>query len=181
MHDYHTTFISSNLFSERSTACDGTCMQGRLATHLPLRGLTETCCMQGSGPDDGDLDFLDCTMIHAHFRSSKYAMNSPGPLPQLIFPISPSQPSPGSIGSASGSVDRSQREPHLATQHVLRRGANSCNRSGMQCCQVHQAQASFKKSYLSHGFLSPWTCEGSSESMSSGHMKLTNSCVMAGR
>ena len=175
VHEYHT---SSSLLGDRSTACDLICMQGRLARHLPLGRLTETCCVQSSFLDEGDIDLLDCTVIPAHPCSSNNAMNSPGLLPQLMFALSPSQPSPASALSASGSVDRSQRESHLATQHMRKRGANSCSCSGVQCCQLHTAQASFRKS-LRRGFLSPWTHEHSSESMSNGHTKLTNGCVMA--
>ena len=181
VHDYHTTVTSSSLL-ERSTACDGICMPGRLARHLPLGGLTETCCVQSSFRDKGDIDMLDCTVIPAHPCSSSNAMNSPGLLPQLMFPLSPSQPSAASTGSALRSFDRFHSEPHpshiIATQHVRKRGANACGCSGVQCCQLHRAQANFRKS-LRRGFLSPWTCEGSSESLSSGHTKLTDGCVTA--
>lgn len=153
-------------------------MPGRLARHLPLGRLTETCCMQSSFLDNGDMDLLECTVIPAQPCSNNHAITSCGLLPQFMFPLSPSQPSPASTGSASRSFNRSHSEPHPATQHMRKRGANSCSCSGVQCCRLHRAQASFRKS-LRRGFLSPWRHECSSESMSSGHMKLTSGCVTA--
>ena len=149
----------------------------RQAADLPLGGLTEACCMQSLFPDTGNNELLDSTVAPALPCSSSYALNSPGLLWQL-FSLFHCQPSPGSTGSASGSAARPQSEPHLATQHKRKRGAHWCSCSGEHFCQLHTAQASFRKS-LRRGFLSPLTCEPSNKSMSSIHMKLTNGSVMA--
>ncbi|DBA65523.1 TPA: hypothetical protein ACH3X2_003179 [Trebouxia sp. C0005] len=77
---------------------------------------------------------------------------------QLTLPVSPCQQSPDSSSSATGGVGRSHSAPQLGK----RKGAiDWCDYKGnLQTCQLHKAQANFRKS-LRRGFLSPLAAQGS--------------------
>ncbi|KAL0018388.1 hypothetical protein WJX77_002518 [Trebouxia sp. C0004] len=79
----------------------------------------------------------------------------------ITLPVSPCQQSPGSSSRATGGVGRSRSAPQLAKR---KGGIDWCSCSNMQTCQLHKAQASFRKS-LRRGFLSPLAAQGSGEEL----------------
>ncbi|DBA72330.1 TPA: hypothetical protein ACH3X2_010571 [Trebouxia sp. C0005] len=133
--------------------------------------VSSSCCelMHPSSPvfgettsDDGDsLGLFVPMMPSAAHGSINYIAGSTchgGQMSQLAPPVSPCQQSPDSSSSAMGGIDRSHSAPQLGK----RKGAvDWCNHKGnVQTCQLHKAQANFRKS-LRRGFLSPLAAQGS--------------------
>ncbi len=77
------------------------------------------------------------------------------------LPLSPRQRSPETRSTPAGSVSRSQSLQQLVKQRKRKGAADWCNCSTMQTCQLHKAQATFRKS-LRRDFLSPLAAQGAS-------------------
>ena len=118
-------------------------------------------CPQTTSDDGHDLGSLVPMMPSAAHGSIKYIAGSTchvGQMSQFTLPVSACQQSPDSSSSATGGVGRSLSAPQLGK----RKGAIGwCNDKGnVQTCQLHKAQANFRKS-LRRGFLSPLAAQGS--------------------
>ena len=85
-----------------------------------------------------------------------------GQVPHFALTLSSYQRSPEIRSSPAESVSRSQSAPQLGKQRKRRRAADWCSCSNVHTCQVHKAQANFRKS-LRRGFLSPLSAQGSGE------------------
>ncbi|DBA65510.1 TPA: hypothetical protein ACH3X2_003183 [Trebouxia sp. C0005] len=118
-------------------------------------------CLQTTSDDGDDLGSFFPVMPSASHGSIKYIAGSTchgGQMSQLTLPVSPCQQSPDSSNSTTGGVGRSHSAPQLGK----RKGAIDCcsSRGNVQTCQLHKAQANFRKS-LRRGFLSPLAAQGS--------------------
>lgn len=133
--------------------------------------------MQGSNPEDHDRP--NFTVLSALPHSSNHtpaiANGSDGFLPLLSAPLLRFQQIPKLSHCASVS-DGGIRSAALVTNHTKRKGAPSgCSCSGVQCCQLHRAQANFRKS-LRRGFLSPFSSKRGTDTASASDMKGAQLC-----
>ena len=81
---------------------------------------------------------------------------------QMSPPLSSCQHDVDTSSSPAGSVSRTQSAPQLGKQRKRKGAVDWCNCSNVHTCQVHKAQANFRKS-LRRGFLSPLAAQGSGE------------------
>ena len=77
-------------------------------------------------------------------------------------PLSPCQQSSETRSSPAGSVSRSQSAPQPGKQRKRKSAIDWCSCSNVHTCQIHKAQANFRKS-LRRGFLSPLAAQSSGE------------------
>ena len=91
-----------------------------------------------------------------------------GQVPHFALTLSSCQQSPEVRSNPAESVSRSHSAPQLSKQHKRRRATDWCSCSNVHTCQLHKAQANFRKS-LRRGFLSPLSAQGSAAEHVSPH------------
>ena len=144
------------------TACP-TCTLDQLERHTCCFAVnTDTRCLQTSCDQAHSLDAFVPVVASAAPASVSYIAGGTchgGQMSHSTLSLSPCQQGRQSSSSATGGVGRSHGAPQLGK----RKGAvDRCNCSIMQTCQLHKAQAKFRKS-LRRGFLSPLAAQGSGE------------------
>ncbi|DBA81402.1 TPA: hypothetical protein ACH3X2_006820 [Trebouxia sp. C0005] len=127
-----------------------------------LMHLSSTVFVKTTSDDGHDLGSFVPMMPSAASGSINHIAGSTcrgGRMSQLTLPVTLCQQSPDSSSSATGGVGRFRSAPQLGK----RKGTIGwCSYKGnVQTCQLHKAQADFRKS-LRRGFLSPRAAQGSS-------------------
>ena len=138
---------------------------------------TEFGCLQTTYDDDVD---LSVPVLPSTAASMNHMARSTCHGGQMPHPLSPCQQSPETSSSPTRSVSRSQSAPQPGKQRKRKGAIDWCSCSNVHTCQVHKAQANFRKS-LRRGFLSPLAAQSSGEQHVSpfeaggGHPALTSS------
>ena len=126
---------------------------------------TDTGCLQTTGDNaDGWDAAVPVVPSTAPSRLNHTAGSTchGGQMPHFTLPPFPCQQSPENRNGLAGSVSRFYSAPQLGKQRKRKGAIEWCNCSTMQTCQLHKAQANFRKS-LRRGFLSPLAAQDTSE------------------